>query len=141
MIPFSRSNRSRPHAAVDPDLTVIVPGPRIIQEAVVIGDGRNYCVALFSLEPETFAEWAQREGIPADPGHERVRAALDAHVKEVNSTLASFESIKYFDVLPKAMSVDGGELTASLKVKRKVVSTQYAAVIEALYAKKPPAGE
>lgn len=116
-------------------------GLPFIQEAVVIGDGRNYCVALFSLEPENFAEWAQKEGIPADPGHARVRETLAVHVKAVNGTLASFETIKHFDVLPRPMTVDGGELTASLKVKRKVVTTQYAEVIEALYARPAPGGD
>jgi long-chain acyl-CoA synthetase len=109
-----------------------------LQEAVLIGDGRNFCVALFSLDPENFAEWAKKEGIPAEAGHPKVREVLDKHVKEVNSTLASFESVKYFEVLPTPMSVDGGELTASLKVKRKVVSSKYAALIEAMYSR--PAG-
>ncbi len=109
-----------------------------VQEAVVIGDNRNFCVALFALDPETLGEWATREGLPADPGHERVRAVLQAHVAEVNRSLASYESIKYFDVLPAPLSVDGGELTASLKVKRKVVSTKYADRIEAMYAQAKP---
>ncbi len=109
-----------------------------LQEAVVIGDGRHFVTALFSCDAENLAEWAKREGIPADPTHPRVREVLQAHVKEVNGTLASFESIKYFDVLPKPMSVEGGELTASLKVKRKVVSTKYADRIEAMYAKAKP---
>ncbi len=109
-----------------------------LQEAVLIGDGKHFCVALFSLDPENFGEWAKKEGIPAEPGHPKVRQVLDAHVKEVNSSLASFESVKYFEVLPGPLSVDGGELTASLKVKRKVVSTKYAPLIEAMYAK--PAG-
>lgn len=112
-----------------------------VQEAVVIGDNRHFVVALFSLDPETFAEWAGRAGIPAEPGHAKVREALQAHVKEVNATLASFESIKYFEVLPGPMTVDGGELTASLKVKRKVVSTKYADRIEAMYAQAKPGAE
>jgi long-chain acyl-CoA synthetase len=109
-----------------------------VQEAVVIGDNRNFCVALYALDPETLGEWATREGIPADPSHPKVREVLQAHVTEVNSTLASFESIKYFDILSGPMSVDGGELTASLKVKRKVVSTKYADRIEAMYARAKP---
>ena len=109
-----------------------------VQEAVVIGDNRNFCVALYALDPETLGEWAAREGIPADPAHPKVREVLQAHVTEVNSTLASFESIKYFDILSGPMSVDGGELTASLKVKRKVVSTKYADRIEAMYARAKP---
>lgn len=112
----------------------------ILQEAVVIGDGRNFCVCLFSLDSENFNDWAKREGIPADPAHEKVRTLLEKHVGEVNSTLASYESIKYFRVIPGPMSVDGGELTASLKVKRKVVSEKYASLIEAMYSTPGRAG-
>ncbi len=115
--------------------------PSFIQEAVVIGDNRNYCVALFSVDTENLTEWAKREGIPAEPSHPRVREVLQAHVLIVNQTLASFESIKYFEVLPGPMTVEGGELTASLKVKRKVVSTKYADVIEEMYRRSKGAGE
>lgn len=104
-----------------------------LQEAVVIADNRHFVVCLFSLDPENFAEWAAAQGIPATPGHPRVREFLQAHVTEVNKSLASYESVKYFEVLPGPMSVDGGELTASLKVKRKVVSTKYADLIEGMY--------
>ena len=55
-----------------------------------------------------------------------------------NKTLASFESVKHFEVLPGPMTVDGGELTASLKVKRKVVSTKYATLIEEIYSRPAP---
>ncbi len=106
----------------------------IVQEAVVIGDNRNYCVALFALDTENLVEWCKREGVSADPAGDRVKKALDAHVASVNTTLASFESIKYFKVLPGPMTVDGGELTASLKVKRKVVTQKYAGLIEDMYA-------
>ena len=70
-----------------------------------------------------------------------MREVLQAHILEVNGSLASFESIKYFEVVPTPMTVEGGELTASLKVKRKVVTTKYAHLIEAMYSRsKPGAG-
>jgi long-chain acyl-CoA synthetase len=104
-----------------------------VQEAVVIGDRRNYCVALFALDPEGLGTWAQQQGVSADPRGEAVRKALQTHVDAVNQTLASFETVKYFRVLPEPMSVDNGVLTASLKVKRKVVDEKYASVIEEMY--------
>ncbi len=104
-----------------------------VQEAVIIGDRRNYCVALFALDPEGLGTWAQQQGVPADPQSEPVRKALQAHVDEVNKGLASFETVKYFRVLPEPMSVDNGVLTASLKVKRKVVDEKYGKVIEEMY--------
>ena len=115
--------------------------PSFVQEAVVIGDNRNYCVALFSVDAENLAEWAKKEGIPAEPSHPRIRAVLQAHVLSVNETLATFESIKYFEVLPGPMTVEGGELTASLKVKRTVVSTKYADLIEEMYRRTRGSGD
>lgn len=104
-----------------------------IQEAVVIGDGRNFCTVVFSLDPEGLAEFAQREGASAAPNDAKVLAALDAHVKRVNTELASFESIKAFRVAPGPFSIDGGEFTPSLKVKRRVVAEKYGALIESMY--------
>ena len=106
----------------------------IVQEAVVIGDGRNYCTALFALDPELLGELARREGFPADPAHPRVRAVLEGVVAATNATLASYETIKAFRVAPGPFTVDGGELTASLKVKRRTVAEKYAALIESMYA-------
>lgn len=106
----------------------------IIQEAIVIGDGRNFCTAMFALDAEMLAAFAHREGVPADPSHPRIHAVLQAVVDETNLELASFERIKAFRVSPAAFTVDGGELTASLKVKRHAVAQKYAALIEAMYA-------
>ncbi len=106
----------------------------IIQEAMVIGDGRNFCTAMFALDPEMLAAFAKREGIPADPSHPRILAVLQAVVDAANAKLASFETIKAFRVAPAAFSVDGGELTASLKVKRQAVAQKYAALIASMYA-------
>lgn len=105
----------------------------LVQEAVVIGDGRHFCTALFAIDPELLREFAEREGIAADSQHERVRAVLDALVSQANASLASFESIKAFRVAPGPFSVDGGELTASLKVKRRVVLEKHAVLVEAMY--------
>jgi long-chain acyl-CoA synthetase len=105
----------------------------IVQEAVVLGDGRNFCTALFALDPEMLKEFAHREGIDADPKHPKVQAALKAQVDQVNAGLASFEKIKTFCLAPGPFSVEGGELTASLKVKRKVVVEKHGALIEAMY--------
>jgi long-chain acyl-CoA synthetase len=104
-----------------------------VQEAVVIGDQRNYCSVLFALDPEVLKEVAQREGFEPHPESEHVKARLQAHVDEANATLATFEQIKRFSVVPVPFTVDGGELTASLKVKRKAVLTKYEALVEAMY--------
>lgn len=108
----------------------------LVQEAVVIGEGRNYCTALFALDPEILAVVARREGIPTDPAHPRINDVLQTLVAEANSGLASFERIKTFRVSPGPFTVEGGELTASLKVKRHAVVRKHAALIESMYG--PP---
>ncbi|MFZ5476525.1 MAG: AMP-dependent synthetase/ligase [Myxococcota bacterium] len=108
-------------------------GLPIVQEAVVVGDARHFCAALFALDPENLAAWCQQHGVAPDAASSLVHAAIEKHVAAVNEGLASFESIKKFRVLPGPMSVEGGELTASLKVKRKVVSQKYAHLIDEMY--------
>ena len=105
----------------------------LIQEAVVVADLRNYATTLLAIDVEELGVWAEQAGVPAEPDHPAVAAEVQRHVDEVNKTLASFESIKYFRLVP-AMTVDDGILTASLKVKRKVVYERYADVIEDMYA-------
>ena len=106
----------------------------IVQEAVVVGDTRNYCVALIAIDPEALEEWAAQNGVEAKPTGDAVRAAVDAHVAEVNTGLASFETIKYTRIVSEPMSIENGLLTASLKVKRKVVEDRYSDLIDEMYA-------
>jgi long-chain acyl-CoA synthetase len=104
----------------------------LVQEAVTVADTRNYACALLAVDLEELGPWAERNGVAADPKSDAVRKELQAHVDEVNKTLAQYESIKKFAVVPP-MTVESGLLTASLKVKRKVVYERYAGEIEALY--------
>lgn len=108
-----------------------------ISQAVVIGDQRKFCVALITMDPAMMGEFARERGLPADPASlvqdPAVVSLIDGQVASVNQYLASFESIKYFRVLPQDFTVESGELTPSLKVKRKVVSERYRDVIESMY--------
>jgi long-chain acyl-CoA synthetase len=107
----------------------------IIQEAVVIGDRRNYCVCLISIDPEELGDWAKQQGVDADIHSETVKAAVQGKIDEVNSSLASFETVKYFRILPEPMTVENGILTASLKVKRRIVEERFEHLIDEMYAK------
>jgi len=123
-------------------------GPQVIEvelqripavaQAVVVGDGRRYLAALLTLDPERLPAAAAAAGSPArDPeaaaACPRFRAALEREVEEVNARLARFETIKRFAVLPRLLTVDAGELTPTLKLKRRVIYRHYAAEIESLY--------
>jgi long-chain acyl-CoA synthetase len=110
-----------------------------ISQAVVIGDNRKYCVALVTLDPDEMTRWATAHGLTFASGeematHPAVRELVEGEVAQVNRELASFESVKYFRILPRDLSVETGELTPSLKVKRKVMAERYRREIEEMYA-------
>jgi long-chain acyl-CoA synthetase len=104
-----------------------------ISEAMVIGDNRKYCTALLVLDEDGVKAWAARTGNAPDARGDPMNKHLQGLIDEVNRDLASFESIKYFRVVPEAFAVENGMLTASFKVKRKAVLARYADLIETMY--------
>jgi long-subunit acyl-CoA synthetase (AMP-forming) len=116
-----------------------IPG---VDNAVVIGDRRNYLTALFTVEPQQAATALGGNGgnpgggprtaaeIAADPAFQQ---HLEAEVEKVNAHLARYEQIKRFAVVPEPFSVDGGELTPTMKLKRRVIHDKYAEEIAGLY--------
>lgn len=111
----------------------------LIGQAVLIGDRRPYLVALFGLDAEMKKEVARAHGLPEHARIEDlvaqsdVRARIERHVQEVNARLPRFEQVKRWDVLPEEMSVESGELTPTMKVKRRVVAERHGERIEFLY--------
>ena len=106
----------------------------------VYGDRKKYLTALLTLSPEEIGKWAAENGIaerdPAKLASEpRVVAMMSARVEEMNRSLASFEQIKKFALLGTDFSQETGELTPTLKVKRKVVLQKYGTLLDALYEK------
>jgi long-chain acyl-CoA synthetase len=108
----------------------------LVSEAVVIGDRRKYLTALVTLDPEAAARFAKERDLSADNPHERaeIRAEVQKAFDEVNATLARVETVKKFAILPRSFTIEDGELTPTLKVKRRVVNKNFAEQIEALYA-------
>ena len=108
----------------------------LVGEAVVIGDRRKFLSCVISLDPDVSVEWAKEHGV--DPSElnkdQRVRALVQAGIDEVNTNLAQVEKIKKFEVLPRPLSIEEGELTPTLKVKRSKVSDHFADLIESMYA-------
>jgi len=109
----------------------------LIAEAVLIGDRRPYLTALLVLDPERLAALAKEHG--ADPTEldanaaPFVRDAVQKIVDAVNERYARVETVKKFHVLPRPLTIEGGELTPTMKVKRPVVQKRYADAIEAMY--------
>ncbi|MFL5885647.1 MAG: AMP-dependent synthetase/ligase [Thermoleophilaceae bacterium] len=96
---------------------------RWIAHAVVVGDRRPYLVALLSLDPDEVEEV-----------DDRVQAELQQAVDAANEGHPSVEHVRAFAVLDRPLSQDEGELTATMKVKRRVVEERYAALIDSLYS-------
>ena len=118
----------------------LLKNDRFISQAFVYGDRRKYLTALLTLSPEEIVKWAEQSGIPerdpallaADP---RVEAMIRGRVDEINRQLASFEQVKKFVLLGTDFSQETGELTPTLKVKRKVVLKKYGNLLDSLYGK------
>lgn len=107
----------------------------LVHEAVVIGDGRKYLTALISLDEEAANAFMEREGLRG-PLHrsKEIHDSILQTVGEVNRRLARVEQVKKIKVLPRPLSIEAGELTPTLKVKRDKVSEHFADEIEELYA-------
>jgi long-chain acyl-CoA synthetase len=114
----------------------------VIGQVLLHGEGRRFCTALICLDEESLLAWARAEGIPDAPYADLVRDArvvefIRRHVEHVNANLARYEAIRRWAILPSELKVETGELTPSLKVRRRVVEQRYRDVLEGLYAESP----
>jgi len=108
-----------------------------ISQAVMHGDRRPYPVALITLDSEEILPWAADQGLPADleqlADADQVVALVQAELDRANANYAQVEQIKRFAILKRDLSIEDGELTPTLKVKRSVVNERYADVLDSLY--------
>ena len=113
----------------------------LISQAMCVGDAKPFIAALITIDPEAFPGWKERNGKSADASvadlanDPDLQAEIDHAVKEANQAVSHAESIRKFTILPVDFTEDTGELTPTLKVKRKVVAEKFASDIEALYDK------
>ena len=110
----------------------------LISQVLVHGNKRNFCSALITLDPEAIDKWCADHDLSGTPmttlvDHDALRAEIQAAVDDLNSDLARYETIKKFALLPEDFSIEGGELTPSMKVKRKAVEKKYAHVLDGFY--------
>ena len=110
----------------------------LVSQCVLIGDRRPYLTALITLDPEEAAKYGAEHGLSEDPetlaSSAEVRQTIEEHVEKLNRKFARVEQLKKFEVLPRDLSQEGGELTPTMKVKRAVVAKKYEPQIEALYS-------
>jgi long-chain acyl-CoA synthetase len=100
---------------------------RYVSQAIVLGDRRPYVTALITLDQDEVAKWR------ADGG-EDIDTLIQGIVDEVNHERSRYEQVKRFEVLPRDFSAEEGEVTPTLKLRRRVVQEHFADVIERLYA-------
>ncbi|MGH3136871.1 MAG: AMP-dependent synthetase/ligase [Gaiellaceae bacterium] len=116
---------------------------KYVSQALVVGDKRPFVAALITLDADEISRWAAAEGIEGNiatlAGEERVRVLLQEVVDGTNRERSRFEQVKRFAILPRDFTMAKGEITPTLKLRRRAVIDHFAAEIEALYAE-PYAG-
>ena len=114
-------------------------GSPYISQAMVHGDKRKYLTCLLTLEADALLGWAKDNELGDEDwsalcAHAKVERLLQGEVDRTNEGLARFETIKYFRVVPDDFTVESGELTPTLKVKRKVVTERYRDLLDSMYS-------
>ena len=110
-----------------------------VSQMVVHGNNRNFVTALVALDAESITAWANTENLGVTEyakiaTHERTKALIKPYVDQLNAGLANYERIGKFALLPADLTLEAGELTPSMKVKRKVVEAKYKDVLDSFYA-------
>lgn len=107
-------------------------------QVLVHADRRNYVTALVTLDPDAITQWAEANELGGSDyatltRHDKVRDFVSGCFDQLNHRLNRWETIKDFRVLDRDLTVEGGELTPSLKVRRKVVEDRYESVLDSMY--------
>jgi long-chain acyl-CoA synthetase len=114
-----------------------------INDAVVIGDRRKFLTCLIMIDEDTVVKYAQDHKIQFSTykdltGHPEINELIKGEVDQVNETLARVEQVKKFTILPKKLYEEDGEVTPTMKVKRKYVNDAFSDLIEAMYSRRSP---
>jgi len=109
----------------------------LISQAMVVGDGRPYVAVLVTLDPDELVAFAGRHGLDAGSADvlaaDALRAELQKAVAAANEAVSRAESIRRFTVLPRDFTLEAGEMTSSLKLRRAVIAEHFAGEIDRLY--------
>lgn len=111
-----------------------------INDAVIIGDRRKFISCLIMIDEETVVKYAQDHKVQFSTywdltQHEEINTLVWEEIKKVNETLSRVEQVKKFTILPKKLYEEDGEVTPTMKVKRKFVNETFSDLIEAMYGK------
>lgn len=111
-------------------------------QIVAVGDGRKYISALITLDPAALQGWAEHHGKADLPYAEltqlpEVRDNIQRHVDQANAKLERWETVKRFAILDHELTVESGNVTANMKLRRSAIAAQYASVVDSLYDAEP----
>ena len=109
-----------------------------IREAILLGDGRNFLAALVQIDLETTGKWAQQQNIQYTTyrslaEHGKVRELVEQEIRRVNDRFARVENVRKFVILSKELDHDDGELTATMKVRRRIIEEKFKDEITSIY--------
>lgn len=111
---------------------------RYVSQALVVGDRRPYVAALITLDEAEIARWAEEHGVETDMSSlvrdEQVRELVQEIVDETNRERSRYEQVKRFALLPRDFTMEHGEITPTLKLRRRAVIEHFESEIEELYA-------
>jgi long-chain acyl-CoA synthetase len=118
---------------------------RYVSQAVVVGNKRKYASVLIVPNFDNLLAWARQQGLATDDRealleNEAVQKLYAEALEKVNAGRPSYETIKRFRLLPNDFTIDAGELTPTLKVKRAKIEQQHAGLIDTMYEEEIPAG-
>lgn len=106
---------------------------------MVIGDQKKYLTGIISIEKERFQNALEDLGLDSSTSieelskSEKIKTLIQRDMDKINKNLASFETIKKFYIAPEEFTVEGGHLTPSLKLKKKIILEKYEEAINAMY--------
>lgn len=111
----------------------------LTSQILVHGNDRNFCSALITLDPDAVAEWAGHNGMAGKSYAEVVKSpeihkVIEGQIEELNSKVNRWETIKKFAILDHDLTIENGEITPSMKVKRNVVEANNKAILDGFYA-------
>lgn len=109
-----------------------------VSELLVYGEAKPYCVALVSLDKEAITDWAGKHGLGGDSfaeiaSDDKTKELIAGYIDELNLELNRWEQIKRFTIIDRELSIEAGDLTPSMKLRRKVVVEKFADRLSALY--------